>query len=178
MPGTPIHIHRLAKKIMIELEAFEGSRPLLDDVDVLIVRGMSRGENWDIDNLQGYLENVLERCDVRVVDPESSEGKELIENLGKFVAERIKARYTDEEPVSVRPVETTVEAVDAFIRGETFLDPLGFERLKRDLEALGCVAAYTFGRTSDDLGVFLAAWADRSGVGPKSVELLIADLKG
>ncbi|WP_457619646.1 DUF2120 family protein [Methanopyrus sp.] len=178
MPGTPVHIHRLAKRIMMELDAFKGSRPLLDDVDVLIVRGTSRGEDWDLDDLQGYLENVLERCDVEVVDPESPEGKELIEDLGKFVAERIHARYTDEEPVSVRPVETTAEAVDAFTQGEIFLDPLGFERLKRDLEALGCVAAYTFGRTSDGLGVFLAAWADRSGIGPKSVELLIANLKG
>ncbi|WP_158295893.1 DUF2120 family protein [Methanopyrus kandleri] len=178
MPGTPIHIHRLAKKIMMELDAFEGSRPLLDDVDVLIVRGMSRGEDWDLDNLQGYLESVLERCDVEVVDPESPEGKELIEELGKFVVERIQAQYADEEPVSVRPVENPMEAVDAFTQGEIFLDPLGFERLKRDLEALGCVAAYTFGRTPDDLGVFLAAWADRSGIGPKSVELLVANLKG
>ncbi|WP_456436665.1 DUF2120 family protein [Methanopyrus sp.] len=178
MPGTPIHIHRLAKRIMTELDAFEGSRPLLDDVDVLIVRGMSRGEDWDLDDLQGYLESVLELCDVEVVDQESPKGKELIEELGRFVAERIQAQYADEEPVPVRPVENPLEAVDAFTQGEIFLDLLGFERLKRDLEALGCVVAYTFGRASDDLVVFLAAWADRSGIGPKSVELLVANLKG
>jgi len=177
VPGTPVHIHRLARRIMTELDAFEGSRPLLDDVDVLIVRGMSRGE-WDLEDLTGYLRDVLRRCGVEVVDHESEEGRRLVEAMGRVVAERIQSRYAEEEPMPVRPIEEPSQMLEAAAQGELIIDPLGFERVRRDLEAMGCSVGYAFGRSPDDLGVFLAAWADRSGVGPKSVELVIANLKG
>jgi len=178
VPGTPVHIHRLARQIMTELDAFEGSKPLLDDVDVLIVRGVSRSEDWDLEDLTGYLEQVLEKCGVEVLDPESEEGRRFIETMGQVVAERIQAQYSEEEPVPVRPIEEPGQMVDAAARGEIIIDPLGFERVRRDLEAMGCAVGYVFGRSPEDLGVFLAAWADRSGVGPKSVELVVANLKG
>jgi hypothetical protein len=174
LQGTPTHLHRIAREIMTRLGAFEGSRPLLDDIDALIVRGMSRGEDWDMENLQSFLEDVLEDVGVKTVPIDSEEGLKLLEEMGEFVAERIQASYAESEPLA--PVVGPDEVERAVAEGAIVIDPLGVKGMMKTLRDMGCEVGVAIGETKDDIGVFLAAWGDRSGVGPKSVELVVANL--
>jgi hypothetical protein len=134
---------------MGELEAFEGSRPALDASNILIVRGMSR-KKIAAHDMAKVLSKLLKKLGAKEVDVFSDEATDVI----GIMDERIR---------------NNVE-----IQGET--DVYGIYRLKESLEAMNCDVEYSLG-IMDNAGIFIVMWADKSGIGPRFVEVVVASVE-
>jgi len=144
-----IILRKVASTIMGELEAFEGSRPALDASNILIVRGMSR-KKIAAHDMAKVLSKLLKKLGAKEVDVFSDEATDVI----GIMDERIR---------------NNVE-----IQGET--DVYGIYRLKESLEAMNCDVEYSLG-IMDNAGIFIVMWADKSGIGPRFVEVVVASVE-
>jgi hypothetical protein len=142
-------IHEVAGNIMTSLEAFHGSRPSMDTSQMLIVRGMSRKE-MEPEDLAPAVSAIFNEMGARRIDVFSEEAKNII----GIMDENIRAQVE--------------------IQGET--DVYGIYRLKESFEAMNCHMEYALGRM-DNIAVFMVLWMDKSGFGPKFVELVVANLE-
>ncbi|MCC7558054.1 MAG: DUF2120 domain-containing protein [Methanobacteriaceae archaeon] len=142
-------LRKVASTIMGELEAFEGSRPALDASNILIVRGMSR-KKITAHDMANVLSKLLKKLGAKEVDVFSDEATDVI----GIMDERIR---------------NNVE-----IQGET--DVYGIYRLKESLEAMNCDVEYSLG-IMDNAGIFIVMWADKSGIGPRFVEVVVASVE-
>lgn len=140
--------HKIAGKVMESLEAFHGSRPAIDAQNILIVRGMS-GKKFD-DAMDTVLSDLLKIIGAQEIDIFSKEGGDII----GIMDERIRANV---------PVQS-----------ET--DISGIHMMKNSLEAMGCDVDYNLG-ILDDSGIFIVSWMDKSGMGPRFVEVVVAILE-
>lgn len=144
-----MQIHKIAGKVMEGLEAFHGSRPALDANNILIVRGMSK-KKFDNDKIDVALLDLLKKIGAQEVEMFSKNGGNLI----GIMDERIRANVP--------------------IQSET--DISGIHKMKDSLEAMGCDVEYILG-VLDDLGIFIVTWMDKSGMGPRFVEVVVANLE-
>jgi hypothetical protein len=60
------------------------------------------------------------------------------------------------------------------IQSET--DVSGIQMMKDSLEAMNCDVAVTMG-ISNDIGLFIVTWDDKSGLGLRFVEVVVANLE-
>lgn len=141
--------HKIAGKIMEGLEAFHGSKPAIDADNILIVRGMSQ-KKFDTDKMDIILSDILKTIGASEVDMLSNDSVNII----GVMDERIRANVP--------------------IQGET--DVAGIHRMKDSLEAMGCDVEYTLG-ILDNLGIFIVSWMDKSGIGPRFVEVVVANME-
>jgi hypothetical protein len=141
--------HKIAGKVMEDLEAFHGSRPALDTHNILIVRGMSR-KKFDASKMDIVLSDLLKKIGAQEVDMFSKNGGNII----GIMDERVRGNVP--------------------IQSET--DISGIHRMKDSLEAMNCDVEYTLG-ILDDLGIFVVSWMDKSGIGPRFVEVVVAILE-
>lgn len=141
--------HKIAGKIIESLEAFHGSRPAIDANNILIVRGMSR-KKFDADKMDIILSDILKTLGATEIDIFSEDGGNII----GIMDERIRANVP--------------------IQSET--DVAGIYRMKDSLEAIGCDVEYILG-ILDTLGIFIVSWMDKSGIGPRFVEVVVASLE-
>lgn len=144
-----MQIHKIAGKIMGSLEAFHGSKPAIDTDNILIVRGMSR-KKFDADKMDVVLSDILKTMGATEIDTFSEDGGNII----GIMDERIRANVP--------------------IQSET--DISGIYLMKDSLEAMGCDVEYILG-ILDNLGIFIVSWMDKSGIGPRFVEVVIASLE-
>jgi hypothetical protein len=144
-----IKTHEIAGKIMATLEAFEGSRPVIDTPQILIVRGMSR----------------------RKITPEEMAPvvSALLLDLGAGDMDVFSDEASDVIGIMDEHIRDSVE-----VPGET--DVYGIYKLKESFEAMNCHLEYALG-VVDNIGVFIVLWMDKSGVGPKFVEAVVANLE-
>lgn len=142
-------LHKVASAIMSDLEAFEGSRPALDSSDILIVRGMSR-KKIAASDMAGVISKILKKIDAKEVDVFSDEATDVIGIMDEKIRDKIE------------------------IQGET--DVYGIYRLKESLEAMNCDVEYSLG-IMKNVGIFIVMWADKSGIGPRFVELVVASVE-
>ncbi len=140
--------HKIAGKVMEGLEAFHGSRPSLDANNILIVRGMSK-KKFDASKMDIVLSNFLKTIGATEIDMFSKNGGNII----GIMDERIRANVP--------------------IQSET--DVSGIHLMKDSLESMGCNVEYTLG-VLDDLGLFVVSWMDKSEIGPRFVEVVVANL--
>lgn len=131
------------------LEAFHGSRPAIDEQNILIVRGMSQ-KKFDAKEMNIFLLDLLKKIGAHEIDMFSKEGGNII----GIMDERIRANVT--------------------IQTET--DVSGLHKMKDSLEAMGCDVEYVLG-ILNDLGVFIVTWKDKSGIGPRFVEVVVSNLE-
>jgi len=143
-----MQIHKIAGNIMESLEAFHGSRPALDSDNILIVRGMSR-KKYDNEDMNKVLSDLSKKIGMREIDIYSEDGGNIIGIMDERIREKVE------------------------IQGET--DFSGIKKMKSSLEAVGCNVNYIIG-ILNDLGVFIVTWMDKSGTGPRFVEVVIAIL--
>lgn len=141
--------HEVAGKVMESLEAFHGSKPAIDAQNILIVRSMSQ-KKFDTPKMDTVLSDILKNMGVHEIEMFSKEGGDII----GIMDERIRSNVS--------------------IQSET--DISGIHRMKDSLEAMGCDVEYTLG-TLDDLGIFIVTWMDKSGIGPRFVEVVVANLE-
>ena len=140
--------HKIAGNIMESLEAFHGSKPALDSDNILIVRGMSR-KKFDPDKMDIVLSDLSKSIGIHEIDIFSKDGGNVIGIMDERIRENVE------------------------IQSET--DFSGIHTMKGSLEALGCKVNYILG-VLNDLGVFIVTWMDKSGIGPRFVEVVIAIL--
>ncbi len=139
----------IASDIMNSLEAFRGSRPAMDTPQMLIVRGMSRKE-IEPDDLDMVVSEVMNEIGARKIEVYSEEAKDVIGMMDEYIRASVE------------------------IQGET--DIYGIYRLKESFEAMNCHMEYALGLV-DSIAIFIVLWMDKSGFGPKFVELVVANLE-
>ena len=142
-------IHEVAGDIMTSLEAFHGSRPSMDTSQMLIVRGMSR-KNIKPDELDSAVYNVLNEIGARKIEVFSDEAKDIIGVMDEYIRGQVEIQ-----------VDT---------------DIYGIYRLKESFEAMNCHVEYALGLLNG-IAIFMVLWMDKSGIGPKFVELVLANLE-
>jgi hypothetical protein len=141
--------HEVAGNIMNSLEAFQGSKQSMDTPQMLIVRGMSRKEIKP-EELAMVVSDTLDEIGARKIDVYSPEAKDII----GIMDENIRAQVP--------------------IQGET--DVYGIYKLKESFEAMNCHVEYSLGIVNS-IAIFMVLWMDKSGFGPKFVELVVANLE-
>ncbi len=141
--------HEVAGNIMGSLEAFHGSRPAMDTPQILIVRGMSR-KDIQPEELETVVFNLLNEIGARKIDMFSDEASDIIGVMDEYIRESVE------------------------IPGET--DIYGIYKLKESFEAMNCHMEYAMGLL-DGIALFMVLWMDKSGLGPKFVELVVANLE-
>lgn len=142
-------INEVAGNLMNSLEAFKGSRPAMNTPQMLIVRGMSRKE-MEPDELEKVISEVLDGIGARRIEVYSDEAKNIIGVMDENIRGQVE------------------------IQGDT--DIYGIYRLKNSFEAMNCNAEYALGLI-EGLAVFIVLWMDKSGLGPKFVELVVVNLE-
>ncbi len=142
-------IQEVAGNLMHSLEAFHGSKSLMDTPQMLMVRGMSR-KKIEPEELDSVISTVLDEIGARRMEVYSPEAKDIIGIMDENIRGQVE------------------------IQGDT--DIYGIYRLKDSFEAMNCHAEYALGLV-DSLGIFIALWMDKSGFGPKFVELVVVNLE-
>lgn len=142
-------IHEVAGNIMGMLEAFQGSRSAMDTPQMLIVRGMSRKE-MEPEELEKVVSDILDEIGARRIEVYSEEAKDIIGVMDENIRGQVE------------------------IQGET--DIYGIYRMKESFEAMNCHAEYALGLL-DNFAIFMVLWMDRSGFGPKFVEIVVVNLQ-
>ncbi|QHN07814.1 DUF2120 domain-containing protein [Methanothermobacter sp. THM-2] len=141
-------LHRIAGEIMGYFEAFEGSRPALDSKEILIVRGMSR-KRMNIEDMGRELDGLIEKLGAEELELISEEGTALIGVMD--------------------------EQIRSCVEVGTETDIGGIHRLKEALEDMNFSVDYRLCMT-EDTGLFVVLYRDRSGVGPCFVEVVVSDI--
>ena len=141
--------HKIASKVMEDLEAFHGSKPAIDAPNILIVRGMSR-KKFDAGKMDIVLSDLLKKIGAQEVDMFSKNGGNIIGIMDERIRENVP------------------------IQSET--DVSGIKRMKDSLEAMNCNVDYSIG-VLDNLGIFVVSWIEKSGIGPRFVEVVVANLE-
>lgn len=141
-------LHRIAGEIMGYFEAFEGSRPALDSKEILIVRGMSR-KRMNIEDMGRELDGLIEKLGAEELELISEEGTALIGVMD--------------------------EQIRSCVEVGTETDIGGIHRLKEALEDMNFSVNYRLCMT-EDTGLFVVLYRDRSGVGPCFVEVVVSDI--
>jgi hypothetical protein len=142
-------IHEVAGNIMGIMEAFQGSRPAMDTPQMLIVRGMSRRE-MEPEDMEKVVSDLFDEIGARTIEVFSEEAKNVIGVMDENIRGQVE------------------------IQGET--DIYGIYRLKDSFEAMNCHAEYALGLL-DDFAIFMVLWMDKSGFGPKFVEVVVVNLE-
>lgn len=142
-------IHEVAGNIMGIMEAFQGSRPAMDTPQMLIVRGMSRRE-MEPEDMEKVVSDLFDEIGARTIEVFSEEAKNVIGVMDENIRGQVE------------------------IQGET--DIYGIYRLKDSFEAMNCHAEYAMGLL-DDFAIFMVLWMDKSGFGPKFVEVVVVNLE-
>lgn len=142
-------IHEVASNIMRSLEAFQGSRSAMDTPQMLIVRGRSRKE-IDPEELEIVVSDLLDELGARRIEVYSDEAKDIIGIMDENIRGQVE------------------------IQAET--DIYGIYRLKESFEAMNCHAEYALGLLNS-FAIFMVLWMDKSGFGPKFVELVVVNLQ-
>lgn len=142
-------IHEVAGNIMHKMDAFKGSRQAMDTPQMLIVRGMSRKE-MEAEDLKKIINDIFDEIEARTIDVFSEEAKGVLGVMDENIRNQVE------------------------IQGET--DIYGIYRLKESFEAMNCHTEYALGLL-DNFAIFMVLGMDKSGFGPKFVELVVVDLK-
>ena len=140
---------RLPVNIMHKMDAFKGSRQAMDTPQMLIVRGMSRKE-MEAEDLKKIINDIFDEIEARTIDVFSEEAKGVLGVMDENIRDQVE------------------------IQGET--DIYGIYRLKESFEAMNCHTEYALGLL-DNFAIFMVLGMDKSGFGPKFVELVVVDLK-
>lgn len=144
-----IKLHEVAGNIMGSLEAFDGSRAAMDTSKILIVRGMSR-KRFKAEETTTVLSNLLDEIGAKEIDMFSKDGKDILEAMDENIRANVE------------------------IQGET--DIYGIYRLRKSFEAMNCYVEYKLGFLGN-IGIFIILWMDKSGLGPRFIELVVSDLE-
>lgn len=134
---------------MQSLEAFKGSRSAMDTPQMLIVRGMTR-KDIKPEDLEIEINRIFDELEARKIEVFSEESKDIIGIMDENIRGQVE------------------------IQGET--DVYGIYRMKESFESMNCHTEYGLGLVNN-IAIFMVLWMDKSGFGPKFVELVLVNLE-
>lgn len=142
--------YEIAGQVMGFFDAFKGSRPAIDNDNILIVRGRSRTV-IPLDDFESKLLEIGEILGGTELDPNSGKIEEILKEGDK----------------NIQKTEITTNAVDKH----------GLMRVKEDLESMGLVVEYKIFELPN-FEVIIAIWEDRNEIPPLYVEVTVSEHKG
>ncbi|MGN0093660.1 MAG: DUF2120 domain-containing protein [Methanobrevibacter sp.] len=142
------HLHKIAGRVMGEFNSFKGSRPALDNGELLVVRSVCQGD-IDIHNeVDEKLDNLVKELNGREVNVISDEAGKIINKMDEQVRTTVKINET--------------------------ADSNGVIRMAHDLEQMGLTVKYRLFRM-EHADVFVVLWKDKNNNGPCFIETTISD---
>lgn len=145
-----VHLHKIAGKIIEELEAFQGSRQAIDSNQILIVRAMSKKE-LAIEDMENELSKIVKKLEAKEINPLSDDATKLINRMDEQVRANVQ------------------------VTGDSYVT--GLENMKASLESMGLHVEYKMMKLQT-AGAIIITWKDKSGMGPLYVEVVISDDEG
>lgn len=142
--------YEIAGQVMGFFDAFKGSRPAIDNDNILIVRGRSR----TVIPLSDFESKLLEIGEIL--------GGTELDQDSKKIDEILK-----EGDKNIQKSEITTNSVDTN----------GFMRVKEDLESMGLVVEYKIFELPN-FDVVIAIWEDKNEIPPLYVEVTVSEHKG
>jgi len=142
--------YEIAGQVMGFFDAFKGSRPAIDNDNILIVRGRSRTV-IPLDDFESKLLEIGEILGGTELDPNSEKIEEILKEGDK----------------NIQKTELTTNPIDAG----------GFIRVKEDLESMGLVVEYKIFELPN-FEVIIAIWEDKNEIPPLYVEVTVSEHKG
>lgn len=141
------HLHKIAGSILGKLNSFKGSRPAIDNGQILIVRGIG-ADDIDINNIDDQLDEVVEMFNGEKIEIVSDAAGKIINRM-------------DEQ------VRSSVE-----VNAET--DSNGVMRMVHDFEQQGITTNFRLFDT-ENASVFVVLWRDKENLGPCFIEVTVSD---
>lgn len=142
--------YEIAGQVMGFFDAFKGSRPAIDNDNILIVRGRSRTV-IPLEDFEAKLLEIGEILGGTELDPNSEKIEEILKEGDK----------------NIQKTELTTNPIDAG----------GFIRVKEDLESMGLVVEYKIFELPN-FEVIIAIWEDKNEIPPLYVEVTVSEHKG
>lgn len=142
--------YEIAGQVMGFFDAFKGSRPAIDNENILIVRGRSRTV-IPIDELESKLQEIGEEIGGTEIDSDSDKIDEILKDGDKNI---------QKSEISTTTVDTQ-----------------GFMKVKKDLESMGLVVEYKIFELPN-FDVIIAIWEDKNEIPPLYVEVTVSEHKG
>ena len=136
----------IAGEIMGFFESFKGSKPAIDNDNILIVRGKSR-KVLPINELESKLSEVGEIIGGTELDASSEKISEILKSGDKHI---------QQNEMSTAPI-----------------DKNGFMRMKNELESMGLVVEYKVFEVGN-FDVVIAIWEDKHEIPPLYVEVTVS----
>lgn len=145
-----MEVIEVSRQIMTFLDAFKGSRPVIHNNKVMLIRGKS-ASRIKPDNLEDKLTDLFNNLNIKKVESNSQKAKQLTEKLDEAI--RNSANVEEEESFGLS----------------------GIENLKHSFEISGFAAEYMIGQL-DNVAVYVVIWLDKSGFGPMFVETMVFEI--
>ncbi len=142
--------YEIAGQVMGFFDAFKGSRPAIDNDNILIVRGRSRTV-IPLNDFESKLQEIGEIIGGTELDPNSEKIEEILKEGDK----------------NIQKTELTTNPIDVG----------GFLRVKEDLESMGLVVEYKIFELPN-FEVVIAIWEDKNEIPPLYVEVTVSEHKG
>lgn len=140
-------LYTVAGQVMGFFEAFKGSRPAINNNEILIVRGKSR-KTIPIDEMESKLDEIGKIIGGTEINPNSEKSAEIL-------------RSGDQHIQTNEPLTPTI-------------DTHGLERTKKELESMGLVVKYKI-FSLPTVDVVIAIWEDKSEIAPLFVEVTVSN---
>ena len=142
--------YEIAGQVMGFFDAFKGSRPALDNDNILIVRGRSRTV-IPINDFEAKLLEIGEILGGTEIDSNSDKIEEILKEGDKNIQNSDLVTNT--------------------------VDTQGFMKVKNDLESMGLVVEYKIFELPNFIAI-IAIWEDKNEIPPLYVEVTVSEHKG
>ena len=142
--------YEIAGQVMGFFDAFKGSRPALDNDNILIVRGRSRTV-IPINDFEAKLLEIGEILGGTEIDSNSDKIEEILKEGDKNIQKSDLVTNT--------------------------VDTQGFMKVKNDLESMGLVVEYKIFELPNFIAI-IAIWEDKNEIPPLYVEVTVSEHKG
>ncbi len=142
--------YEIAGQIMGFFDAFKGSRPAIDNDNILIVRGRSRTV-IPLSDFEAKLQEIGEILGGTEIDSNSDKIEEILKEGDKNIQKSNLVTNT--------------------------VDTQGFMKVKNDLESMGLVVEYKIFELPN-FDVIIAIWEDKNEIPPLYVEVTVSEHKG
>ncbi len=142
--------YEIAGQVMGFFDAFKGSRPAIDNDNILIVRGRSRTV-IPLSDFEAKLLEIGEILGGNEIDSNSDKIEEILKEGDK----------------NIQKSDLVTNTVDTH----------GFMKVKNDLESMGLVVEYKIFELPN-FDVIIAIWEDKNEIPPLYVEVTVSEHKG
>ena len=142
--------YEIAGQVMGFFDAFKGSRPAIDNNNILIVRGRSR-KVIPLSDFEAKLIEIGEIIGGNEIDSNSDKLEEILKEGDKNIQESDIVTNT--------------------------VDTHGFMKVKNDLESMDLVVEYKIFELPN-FDVIIAIWEDKNEIPPLYVEVTVSEHKG